>query len=126
MNNKYVGNNYVHFQNSNKLVLKSTTWKAHPNFEKIWVFLLKKFKINDFTESVYNYWMCTPEKMIGFIDWYINIELPALLEHPLIFTDAKHNAHTKEELIKLWGNPYYPHLPFILERFNRAYFINNF
>jgi hypothetical protein len=123
MNNKYVGNNYVHFFNTDKPVLQSNTWRMHPFFKEIWTFLLKKFKINDFIDSRCNYWMCTPEKMVGFINWYINI-LPTVLEHPSILKNANYKGLRQNELIKLWGKPYYPHLPFILERFHKAYFVN--
>jgi glycosyltransferase involved in cell wall biosynthesis len=74
--------------------------------------------------------MCTTEKMIGFINWYTNICLPLLLNNPLILTDASYCGTSdskldSKQLVKLWGKPYYPHLPFVLERLNKAYFILN-
>jgi len=124
MNKEYNGKDYIHFYNVNTLVLESDTWHIHINFKEIWLYILDKLSIPDFTVSYCNYWMCTPCKMYKFINWFLNICLPLLLEHPLILSESSHNSElNKEALIKLWNKPYYPHLPFILERLNKAYFI---
>ena len=79
----------------------------------------------DYKLSYCNYWMTTPELMKQFIDWHITICLPTLLKHPLSLDVYKYNGLTKSELIKIWGRPYYPYIPFILERFNLLFFINH-
>jgi hypothetical protein len=129
MNKEYAKKEYYNFFDKDILVLNDDSCETHIHFKEIWLYILDKFDIPDFTTSYCNYWMCTVDKMIGFINWYENICLPLLLEHPLILTDATyykekyHNGISKDELIKLWNKPYYPHLPFILERLNKAYFI---
>lgn len=124
MNKEYAKNKYYNFLDKDILVLNDNSWKVHIHFKEIWLYILDKFNIPDFTTSYCNYWMCTVDKMIGFINWYKNICLPLLLEHPLILTDSGyHNELNEDNLIKLWNKPYYPHIPFILERLNKAYFI---
>ena len=124
LNKEYIGKDYIHFCDTNTLVNNSLNILSHTHFKDIWNYILNELKIKDFTESICNYFMSVPHKMLGFINWYVNILLPLLLNHPLIFEDANHNGDiSKEDLIKLWDRPYYPHLPFILERLNKAYFI---
>jgi hypothetical protein len=64
--------------------------------------------------------------MKQFIDWYLNTALPIVKTHPLIMTNAYYYRGTlsTEELQKLCGVPFYPLLPFILERLNPCYFNN--
>ncbi len=116
---------YVHFADLNTSVVGSKTVTTHPNFLPIWLDVLEKLSLNDTTESLYNYFMCTPSLMQQFIDWYLTLCLPTIIKHPLIFTNARYNVPgslTKEQLIKKWGKPYYPHLPFVLERLFKNFF----
>jgi hypothetical protein len=127
INNNDMNTNYVNFYDTSNLVLSDkASAKNHPHLREIWNFLLDKFQIPDFTESFSNYWMCKPIKMLGFINWYLNICLPLLQSHPLIFEDAKYsNSLNIDNLIQLWGKPYYPHFPFVFERFHKAFFIHD-
>ncbi len=130
-NGTYNGKQYVHFADLPTTILESKTIKTHPNFLRIWVDIMGQLSLNDTTESLYNYFMCTPSLMQQFITWYLNVCLPTIVKHPLIFTNAKYTVPgslTKQELIKKWGKPYYPHLPFVLERLHKNFFfdaINN-
>ena len=70
-----------------------------------------------------NYWMCSPLKMIGFIHWFHTVLRPTVLAHSLALAECKHSRDLRaEDLIKLWGKPFYPHVPFVLERLNICYF----
>ena len=75
-----------------------------------------------------NYWMTTPELMKQFIEWHINVCLPILLKHPHCFNNSEYKEGTLNEttLLKLCGRPYYPNIPFILERINLIFFVRYF
>jgi hypothetical protein len=119
----YIGKPYVNFNCNNRLILDHKGRFHHPNFKEIWIDSLNDLNINDITENACNYWMCKPDLMVRFIEWHHKVLRPVLLAHPLIFTDAEYGgAMTPNELIQLWGQPYYPHVPFIMERINKAFF----
>jgi len=81
-------------------------------------------KIN-YKLSYCNYWITTPELMKDFINWHTNTCLPILLKHPYCFHKYNYGgALTKHELLRIWGRPYYPNIPFILERINLLFFVN--
>lgn len=113
---------YYHFYSVNK----SLRNEELPEFQSIIINeLLNKWKIKDTT---CNYWMCKPKLMILFIEWLTTNIIPFLKKNPLCFQDSKYNhtnSLTEEQLIKLWGNPYYPNLPFILERINPLFFTSS-
>lgn len=128
INNKlYFPNKYYHFMDSNVQIPNCNTNK-HPQFMTIWDDILRKLNLKTTTENNCNYWMCSPVLMKHFIMWYTTICLPALIEHPLSFDDACYksadynNIITEQNLIKLWGKPYYPNIMFILERLNKCFF----
>jgi len=126
-NNLYYPNKYYHFMDSNVPIPNDNTNK-HPNFMVIWNDILDKLKLNTTTENNCNYWMCSPALMKPFINWYMTKCLPILKNHPLIFTNANYtsedynNQILKSELVKIWGNSYYPHFPFVAERLNKCFF----
>ena len=69
--------------------------------------------------------MTTPELMKRFIDWHINVCLPLLLKHSFSFNKYNYGGTlTSNDLINIWGKPYYPNIPFILERINLSFFYN--
>jgi len=114
---------YVHFADGTTPVLNSPLAAKHPNFKRIWVDVLEKLNLNDSTESLFNYFMCTPTLMVLFLNWYSSVYLPVLMSHPLMFTNANYTEGLgKDALVKLWGHPYYPHLPFVMERLNKCFF----
>jgi hypothetical protein len=119
----YTGKPYVNFNCNNRKILEHRGRFHHPNFKEIWIDTLRGLKIDDITENACNYWMCRPDLMVRFIEWHHKVLRPVLMAHPLIFTDAEYGgAMTPKELIDLWGQPYYPHVPFIMERINKAFF----
>lgn len=71
-----------------------------------------------------NYWMCTPYAMKKFIHWSATKLIPAVLKHKLAFNNAYYGKPqlTAEECMKKFGYPYYPNVPFIIERLNACFF----
>ena len=125
INKLYYPQKYYHFLDSKIDVLnKNKCSHSHPNFEIIWNDMLKILNLENTTESYCNYFMCTPYLMKKFMDWYNNCCLPKIIEHPLSFTDAKYQGSLSEnDLINLWGKPYYPLIVFVLERLNKCFFL---
>jgi hypothetical protein len=81
----------------------------------------------DYELSFCNYWMTTPTLMKEYIGWFQTICFPTLLTNQLIYDEFIYDGNlTGEQLIKIWGKPYYPYAPFILERINLIFFINYF
>jgi len=73
--------------------------------------------------SYCNYWMCSPVKMEKFLAWVLGSLIPTVMAHPLAMTDAVYDGKLKpDELMKLCGVPYYPHVPFVLERLTKGFF----
>ena len=113
---------YYHFYRVNRSLRNEEIPEAQ---KKIIHELLDKWKIKDTTCQYCNYWMCKPKLMILFIEWLINDSIPYLKKNPLCFEDSKYihaKSLTEEQLIQLWGKPYYPNLPFVLERINPLFF----
>ena len=114
---------YVHFLSTDKDVLDPTSAgvKAHPYYSKIMKDLLPIINVNG-KECFCNYFMCNPLWMKKFIAWYKDV-LPLVMSHPHIWKNSKYNGKmTPQELMKLCGHPYYPHITFILERLNGCFF----
>ena len=118
--------NFYHFKPSSDPRLVSNKFIPHPNFNIIWRTLLQELKLKDCKEYFCNYWICKPKLMVNFINWYLNIALPIVKKHPLIMSNAEYKEGTLSinQLIELCGVPYYPILPFIIERLNPCYFTN--
>jgi len=125
MGGYYSNRDYVHFADTGTPVRKSSAPHFHPNFLKIWDDVTKSMGIDDVTDNHYNYWMCRPALMEGFIRWYTEICAPLVVKHPLAFSDSKYGGSlNSEKLFELCSVPYYPHVPFIIERLNKAFFDN--
>jgi hypothetical protein len=125
MNQTYLPNTFYHFMDTNIPIPNDRTM-LHPQFMNIWNDVLKQLNLKTTTEANCNYWMCTPTRMKEFLTWYETKCKPVLLAHPNIFNDAKHkstNTKNDKELVRLWGKPYYPHYPFIMERLVKSYFL---
>jgi glycosyltransferase involved in cell wall biosynthesis len=123
----YLPYSYYNFMDSNISIINNNT-KKHPLFEKIWNDVIVNLNLITTTENCCNYWMCKPKIMKQFINWYINIALPILITTEDIFSDSKYieGKLTKDELLKLSGQPYYSYFPFIVERLNKCFFITNY
>ena len=83
-NKLYFPQNYYNFFDTNLSIPNLNTIK-HPYFNEIWKSSIENLNLVNTTENCCNYWMCKPELMKYFIYWYINICLPELLNHQLIF-----------------------------------------
>jgi hypothetical protein len=117
-NTKLWTSGYYNFNDSDELI-----GNAHPNLSAIVTHVAAKLGFSLPTTSTCNYWMCRPDLMEKFIDWFEKSLKPAVLDHPLTMSDARYGGTlTKPELIKLCGTPYYPHVPFVIERLNKAFF----
>jgi hypothetical protein len=122
INRKY--KQYHHFYKSKKK-LRTENNPQHIHMDKIINTILDKWKINDPPCSYCNYWMCTPKLMIQFILWQTHYAIPYVKTIPRCYDNANYESNTslsKEKLIQLWDKPYYPYLPFILERINPLFF----
>lgn len=96
---------------------------CHPHFLTIWNDMLRTLRLKTTNANHYNYWMCRPAAMLAFIEWFHTECQPAILAHPLAFTDSKYKGNmTPDALMKLCGVPHYPHVPFVLERLNKCFF----
>ena len=128
-NKLYLPNVYYHFMDSNISIPNNNTTK-HPFFTTIWNDVLTSLKLVTTTENNCNYWMCKPVVMKHFIDWYLNVCLKTLTNHPHIFEDSLYtgedfqNSVNKDRLVKICGKPYYPHYPFVMERLTKTFFVS--
>lgn len=112
---------YYHFTSNEKPIINE-----HPHLLTIVGDVCASLNLQIPTLSWCNYWMCAPALMERFINWYEESLLPTVMAHPLAMTDANYGRGklTKEELIVLCGTPHYPHIPFVIERMNKAFFAN--
>lgn len=128
-NKLYLSYSYYNFFNTNN-IMPSINTSEHPYYNEIWNETIDKLKLFNTTESFCNYWICKPKLMITFINWHMNLLLPILINNKYIFENANYctskNLLNEENLITLWGKPYYPNMPFILERINKCFFITNY
>ena len=71
--------------------------------------------------------MCKPDLFMGFAQWMQQTVIPKCLTIPEMFRDAHYGqgALQPSALVALWGRPYYPLAPFVLERFTLQYFRNH-
>jgi len=99
----------------------------HPNLITIMKDVIKSMDLPVPSAAFYNYWMCTPNKMVRFIDWFETKLKPTVLAHPLAMTNAMYSVGqlTSEQCRAKFGVPFYPHVPFVLERLNKAFFVSD-
>jgi glycosyltransferase involved in cell wall biosynthesis len=110
---------YYHFLDTHKPIIFS----HHPNLKKICTDIVKDFNVKLPTANYCNYWICSPNLMVRFIQFYTEEMRPYIFSHPLAFTNAKYRGTlTPKECMKIAGVPYYPHIPFVLERMNKCFF----
>jgi hypothetical protein len=98
--------------------------KYHPHLLTIMNDVAKTLNVPLVTEAYCTFLMCRPAIMLEFIEWVEHTLKPTVLSHPLIMTDAKYpGALSKQECIERFGIPYYPHVPFVLERMTKIFFV---
>jgi len=99
----------------------------HPHFNTIATDVLSQLGMPMPTDNHCNYWMCTPDLMLKFIEWEETLFKPLILKHSLSMTDANYGLHerklTNAECVQKFGVPYYPHVPFVMERLNKSFFM---
>lgn len=119
---KWEKTGYYHFMDTQARINNS----CHPHLVAICKDVLASIEYYEPTESYCNYFMATPTKMVNFIIWFESVLKPAVLSHPLALTDSSYHRPdglSPEQLIELCGVPYYPHVPFVIERLNKAFFL---
>jgi len=123
INKRYYPNTYVHLFDTFNYI----NTVSHEHLEEIWIYMLNKLNLLKTTESCCNYFMCKPVLMREFIYWYLTKCFPEVKSHPLIFENSNYrNVLSRNDLIKLWGNDFYPYYPFVCERLNKSFFITNY
>jgi hypothetical protein len=111
---------YYNFFDTNELITN-----VHPNLRTIIDDICSRLDIEEPTTAYCNYWMCTPKYMEKFIPWVTETLIPAVVAHPLAKTDATyHGTLSPNKLLQLCGVPYYPHIPFVIERLTKSFFMN--
>lgn len=111
---------YFHFFDS-RLPLT----KDHPHLQEIMETVCATLELPVPTENWCNYWMCSPPRMLEFIQWFEERAKPVVLDHPLAMTNAHYRQGTlsPEQLTAICGRPFYPHAPFVFERLNKSFFV---
>lgn len=98
----------------------------HPHMVQIARDVLTVLGLPPPNENWCNYWMCKPQYMKEFIEWFHTTLKPLICNHWLSFTDAKYvdAKLSQEECIEKFGVPYYTHITFLFERLNKVFFMN--
>jgi hypothetical protein len=115
---------YVHFSYTGLSALEETA-PFHPGFDRAWKRLCEETGGDTHLMSThYNYWMCRPHLFMGFVQWMHTTVIPRCIAMPEMYRDALYTVGglSSTALTKLWGRPYYPLAPFVLERFTFQYF----
>jgi hypothetical protein len=115
---------YVHFSYTGLSALEETR-AFHPGFDRAWTRLCEETGgYIHLMSTHYNYWMCRPQLFLGFVQWMHTKVIPKCIAMPEMYRDALYTVGglSASTLIKLWGRPYYPIAPFVLERFTFQYF----
>ena len=101
--------------------------KSHPHILSIMTDVCRDLGVAVPSRSFCNYFMSSPTRMLGFIDWFEMRAKPVVMAHPLIMTnsDYKDGKMGSHELLALCGVPYYPYVPFVFERLNISFFIRS-
>lgn len=124
------------YSEENTQMLKITNL-LHPNFENIWNLLLSKLETVGYKNNINNnqikgfycnYWVAKPEWMKRYISFFrkarIMLDYNATLRKE-IWKDSNYQSKlSKDELMRIYGKPYYPYIPFIYERLPCYYFEN--
>jgi hypothetical protein len=96
-------------------------------FKSLWIYLIKSLGFSaeqaiDPTVKLFfcNYWMAKPNVMMDYIDFFSRAKF--ILENDQeiqddLWSNSNYNGYvSKEKLMEIFGRPYYPFHPFLLER----------
>jgi hypothetical protein len=119
---------YVHFFVRENRSARNSGISCHGDgFEVAWDLLKNNFfsRSREVVECASNYWMCRPRLMLEYIKWHEQV-LRFAKSNEIFYKEAFYNGKlTRDELFNIWGKPYYPFLPFVLERFSVLFFVNH-
>ena len=109
----------------------------HPNFINVWDKLLnkletvgckQKIKNNQIKGFFCNYWVAKPEWMIRYCSFFRKARVILDYNQTIrseIWKDSNYPLKlTQYELMRIYGKPYYPYIPFVCERLPCYYFEN--
>ncbi len=124
---------YFHFIDTNTPLSQEKDYHTRTRvpLKRILSDVMSFLKLKPATAAYCNYFMCKPDLMLQFIDWFHWKLRPAVLSHPMSMHNANYTTGRlrRDELMRLCGRPYYPLVPFIIERLNKCFFhtlaINN-
>jgi len=121
---RYEPSGYYHFLNTPVPVLNHESLAGQRNlFALYWNDMLDALGLNDTTSAHCNYFIARPNHMLGFIKWHYWRARIVALQHPLALARYEYNGRmTSAELMRVCNRPYYPFVPFILERLNKCWF----
>jgi len=113
---------YYNFYDTN--IPLSNEW--HPNMLEIVDDVCASISMKKPSLAYCNYWMCTPSKMMQFIPWVLYTLIPAVMAHPLSMKDSTYPFRRNDtDLMNVCGVPYYPYVPFVIERLNKGFFMQS-
>jgi hypothetical protein len=114
----------IHCNVSEKTVAQGTS-QAHPFFNAVWNDVLAPFAYpaSQARESFFSHFVAKRDVMQAYAETIKRIS-PTLLSHPHILDNANYFGKLKPDfLLKACGVPWYPHTPFLLERFPLPHFM---
>ena len=128
LNNKTILNyEYVNFQ-ATSWIARDEAEVQHRGFTRAWDELCARVgNCNLYVKTCNsNYWMCKPLLFQRFAQWMTRVLLiydtiPAMKQPT---TYKTFHLLSPQQLIELWGKPYYPLGIFVLERFTLQFFRN--
>ena len=118
---------YVNFALASPSIDSESSQTHGPVFLRAWDNLYASLKGHDERdwappETLYNFWMCTPQVMELFVDWQSRV-LKHCFSTPLFMENGNYNGSIATgDLMRVCGTPFYPIMPFVLERFNVLFF----
>lgn len=122
----YLEFDYVHLDGPARFdCLRSPYTRFHPYFQHIWHDVLQTDGLPSaqVPEMLFNYWIARRPLWEAYCDQLVALR-PRLLSHPYAFADSRYpGGLSKDRLQRLCGTRWYPHLPFVVERFPAAWFL---
>lgn len=120
----YANFDMLHFACGIYTVAASPYARGHPHLHQIWHDVIEEYAgpADKAKESYFNFWCARRNVFEAYCAFLRDTLVPKLMAHPLVMTDAKYvGTLSSQALLDLCGVPWYPHAPFVLERFARPY-----